>query len=153
MFSGETLQQVSAWSILLVLSLLLCVYDIRHRLLPNTWIGVVSISCMVINLQFGIGWNALVGTATVLVTGLFLFYWGIVGAGDVKLLAAYSIAITADILLPTLLLAAIIGGVVTLILVLWAWKSRQWEQLKSRGIPYGIPIALAGFTGVVFSTL
>ncbi len=137
--------------LLFIVTITLCWLDIRHRKLPNVWVLVLFLICLLINVQFNIGLNVLIGASVVFAVGVLLFVWRIVAAGDVKLLIAYSIAISADLMVPTLILMALLGGVVSSVLFLWAWKTSQIDQLKLRGVPYGVPIALAGFTGVMLS--
>lgn len=99
--------------------------------------------------------------------GALLFHFSFLGGGDVKLLSASSLWVGWSGLFPFLLLTAFIGGAFAVLLFAVrrlvpavkdsagdsggaeeTWRNRRWARLlkKDEGIPYGIPIALAGFT-------
>jgi len=81
----------------------------------------------------------------------FLFGW--VGGGDAKLAAATSLWFGFDHLLPYLVDAALLGGLLTFLMInfrllplpavmaRWAWLARLHE--KGAGVPYGIALAAA----------
>jgi prepilin peptidase CpaA len=99
------------------------------------------------------GWH-LLAAFTVLVAAFVCFSFGWIGGGDAKLAAATALWFGFSHLMDYLLLAAIFGGVLTL-LILWGrrwplpavfarqpWIVRLHEI--SAGIPYGIALAIAG---------
>lgn len=100
----------------------------------------------------------LLGLATfaiALALGFALFATGKFGAGDAKLLAAVMLWAGPKLALPTLLICAILGGIVALamltplrLVVASALSSvgRQAasEAVLTKEIPYGVPIALSG---------
>jgi prepilin peptidase CpaA len=85
-------------------------------------------------------------TATV---GSTLFYFGIWGGGDAKLLAAVGLFVAPDDLAMLALTIALSGGVVAVIAVVK--RATRAQPQKSGLIPYGIAISAGGlywcFTG------
>lgn len=86
----------------------------------------------------------------VLVAGAALFFLRLWGAGDAKLLAALALwAPPAG--LPTLLLWTVMSGGLLALLIILARRilPENWRGLAvlspSRGVPYGIAIAVGGF--------
>ena len=91
--------------------------------------------------------------AVVLVVAFVFFAMGWVGGGDAKLAAAVSLWFGFDHLLQYLLDAALLGGVLTFVLInfrliplhprieQWPWVARLHE--KKGGVPYGIALAAA----------
>jgi prepilin peptidase CpaA len=90
-----------------------------------------------------------------LVVGLGLFALGYIGGGDAKLYAAIALWLGPHDLLPYTLMAAILGGLLTLMLLalrqfpLPAGLARQSWLLKlhdqQSGIPYGVALAAGVF--------
>ncbi len=91
----------------------------------------------------------------VLVAGAVLFYAGIVGGGDAKLLAACAVWTGwSSALIELALLMALFGGVLALFFLVMkrvrlpaSWTERAWlRRLRSseQGIPYGVAIGLGG---------
>lgn len=100
-----------------------------------------------------IGWHIGCGL-TVLAVTFLLFAMGWIGGGDAKLAAATALWFGFDHLADYGLVAALIGGALTLIILQlrklpmprWAiergWIARLHES--DNGIPYGIALAIAG---------
>ena len=96
----------------------------------------------------------------VLVFGVALFAFGLLGGGDAKLLAAAALWIGYDSFLPYLFSAALIGAALSIVILMYRgiipplWMQGQpWAMRlynKKEGIPYGI--ALAGGALWVFPT-
>jgi len=70
-----------------------------------------------------------------------LFALGMMGGGDVKLLAAIALWFPWQALLALLVVMALLGGVVTLITVIHHRRIKREGQPE---VPYGVAIALAG---------
>jgi prepilin peptidase CpaA len=99
-----------------------------------------------------IAMHAAAGCTTLAVT-FILFACGWIGGGDAKLAAATALWLGFDQLLPYLLVASIIGGALTLLIVQFrllplpsllqgsAWAERLHR--KDAGVPYGIALAAA----------
>jgi len=100
-----------------------------------------------------IGLHAALAIA-MLALALVLFEFNWVGGGDAKLFAATSLWLGPEAILPYAVYAALIGGVLTLLLLYWrrrplsaAFSSKGWlERLHSQkeGVPYGIALGAAG---------
>lgn len=92
----------------------------------------------------------------VLVVGLALFQFRLLGGGDVKLFAAASLWVGLDLLVPQLLLVFLAGGTLSVMLLLLrtAWGQGlflslfgRWMALprllgKGEPVPYGVAICL-----------
>lgn len=100
-----------------------------------------------------IGWHAACGLA-VLAGTFVLFAMGWIGGGDAKLAAATALWLGFEHLADYGLVAALIGGALTLVILQlrklpmpgWAMK-REWIARlheSDNGIPYGIALAIAG---------
>ena len=99
-----------------------------------------------------IGMHAAAGFAA-LAVAFCLFACGWIGGGDAKLAAATALWLGFDQLLPYLLVASIIGGALTVLIVQFrllplpsllqgsAWAERLHR--KDAGVPYGIALAAA----------
>ena len=134
------------------------VSDCRHLIIPNWTCVTVAIAFLpaaLINgaapltmaIHYGVGLG-------VLLAGIILFARGIMGGGDLKLLAAASIWTGWNGLLDFLFLVAVLGGVLALLVfaalrlkgriaVLGRVKWIGKDTAKSQPIPYGIAIGLA----------
>jgi prepilin peptidase CpaA len=140
-------------------------YDIFTMTIPNK-ISLVLIAAFAICAPLaGISittalWS--VGLALfVLSVGFALFSAGIMGGGDVKLLAASTLWFGTAFTLPYLLFGAILGGLLTIAIVLYRrlpmlplfalrfpWMERLHD--KNQGVPYGAALGPAAIT--VFAT-
>ncbi len=78
-----------------------------------------------------------------LVFGFFtlMFAIGMMGGGDVKLLGALALWLPWQPLLHVIVYMSLIGGVLTLGMVIWKAIRKNPEKLE---VPYGVAIALAG---------
>jgi prepilin peptidase CpaA len=70
-----------------------------------------------------------------------LFALGAMGGGDVKLLTALALWLPWQPFLKLLVLMALIGGLLTIVVVAWHRMSRRPGKVQ---VPYGVAIALAG---------
>ncbi len=100
-----------------------------------------------------IGWHVALGTGA-LVAGFVMFSLGWIGGGDAKLFAATCLWLGPEASVNYGLLAAVLGGILTLALLFWRrlplpmmLTSHGWlVRLHSprEGVPYGIALAAAG---------
>ena len=132
--------------------------DLLTMTIPNRISIVLVASFAIAAAMMGIGWwalaNHLAAGLLMLVIGIGMFAMGWLGGGDAKLLAATALWLGLDHLLPYLLIAAIAGGLLALVILLYRsmlpplWLARQgWAMNLHRaktGIPYGIALAAAG---------
>lgn len=124
--------------------------DLRARLIPNWLNGLIAAVGIAWWLAAGLpplGFAIQAGLALavfVLFAGLFAL--GMMGGGDVKMLAALALWLPLDALLRTLIIMALAGGVLTLVLLV-RHKLKKHEGQPE--IPYGVAIAFAGLWEVV----
>lgn len=144
-------------------------YDIFTMTIPNRITLALIVAFLIAAPLAGMGlmtmlWHVGVAIA-VLVVGFLLFNLGVMGGGDAKLLAASALWFGTAFTLPYLLAASVLGGVLTLVIVLLrlsslpnflksvGWISRLHD--KKHGIPYGAalgPAALFVFLGSPWMT-
>ena len=159
-YSAEISQIVSSAVIAVFVGLLvaaalndLCVYRI-----PN-WL-VVSIVALypifVFSTELQIDWlMALAGATGAFAVGFSLFYFGVMGGGDVKLISATALWAGPAHILEFLFITAIVGGLMSIIMVTPARLAlasafdtiglhRPREILLANVLPYGVAIAFGG---------
>ncbi|WP_439437504.1 A24 family peptidase [Salinivibrio costicola] len=128
--------------------LLVCmVSDLRRRTIEHWMVAVITVVAggIVYWAQLPVG-NALIQASLVLVAGFALFWLGMCGAGDVKLLAAISLAVSEQWWPWMLFLMAILGGLVAVGLLLASWLGKpEW---RARGVPYALAIAPSGMFAI-----
>lgn len=123
-----------------------CVTDWRTRLIPN-WLNA-SIAAAAplfwwttatplwpdVAIQVALALGLLVAFAA-------LFALGMMGGGDVKLIAALGLWFPPFVMLDLLTLMAILGGVLTIVILI---RHRRQQVEGKPEIPYGIAIGVAG---------
>ncbi len=114
----------NAW-ILLVLCIGLCnavLIDMATHRLPNWLTMGIALSCLVLQSWFG-GWNGLLLAGSGLLVGLLCFlpsyFFGAMGAGDVKLMAAIGTALGPWNVFISALLTILAGGAIALAYISW----------------------------------
>lgn len=137
-----TLALVAALAALLVIA---AVTDIKSRIIGN-WLNIaVAALAPLFWLATGLSWpDMLLQVAMALVVfGVFaaLFALGMMGGGDVKLLAALALWLPLQPMMSLLLIMSVLGGGVTVITVI---HHKLGRRLGRPEIPYGVAIALAG---------
>ncbi|WP_145521074.1 A24 family peptidase [Yersinia mollaretii] len=118
--------------------LLICYSDIRHRIISNKLIITIALN----TLALGFAKHNTVSIAIplcALLAGYIIFYFNLIGGGDVKLITALLLALTAGQSLDFILYTAIMGGVVMVIGMLI-----NRADIQQRGVPYAVAIT-AGF--------
>lgn len=138
-----------AWSIAYAGLLVLAAgYDAWVRRIPN-WAVVGLLGVFLVGLTLGWlapGWpSCLAAFAVALLVGFPMFVGRVMGAGDVKLLAAAALFAGMDNLLLLLIATALAGGV----LAITALAARPYEGFlvasglprPRAGLPYGVAIA------------
>lgn len=130
--------------------------DVQSLTIPNK-ISIALVVAFVALFPFSdltlqqFGTHLGVGAAMLLV-GMALFAGGLVGGGDAKLIAAASLWLGYDMLMPFLGYTALIGGVLAFGILIYRRavvaetiaKCPQWMLRlhdKKTGIPYGVAIA------------
>jgi len=121
------------------------VTDLRERIISNRLNLAIALTAPLYWWASGIGLWPDVGIQLLLgliIFALFagLFALGMMGGGDVKMLAALALWFPWQALLSLLFIMALIGGVVTVVTVIHHRVSRKIGQPE---VPYGVAISLA----------
>ena len=146
------------YSLLLVFPALMifaAMMDLFTMTIPNR-ISIVLVAAFLIAAPVtGMSWEQFfthLGTGTgVLVLGIALFAFGLVGGGDAKLLAAASLWIGFNDLGDYIFMVVLMGGLLSLMLLIYrgmlppSWLLNQPWALrlhnKKEGIPYGLALS------------
>jgi Flp pilus assembly protein protease CpaA len=120
--------------------------DVRTRRIPNGLVYAIAVLALVRMIAAGDLASAgytLVAASLTLVTGFVLFWRGMLGGGDAKLLAATVLLVGHRELFDFLLVMSIFGGFLA-IAVLTADRLGPWLQLVpvTMGV-YGVPVRFA----------
>ncbi len=125
------------------------VEDVYRRRVSNIAVLMVGLSGIAAFVMTGHAlrlWEPLVIAVVVLGIGTFLFSRGLMGGGDIKLLAAGCFWYSLRGQTTYLSAALIAGGVLALVVIGWR-LSRGLRGRSSIGIPYALAIAIgAGWT-------
>lgn len=119
--------------------------DIKYRKIANTTCLLLSFFCGVY--AFIYSEIQILIPIVILLSGIVLSVLRILGGGDTKLLAAYSLAIDPDLFSSVLIIIGISGGLLSLIYLL-IYKNVKNNQAS---LPYAIPIAIGGSIGILAS--
>jgi prepilin peptidase CpaA len=87
---------------------------------------------------------SLVAAVAVLALGIALFSRGLLGGGDVKLMAAVSLWAGPALVLPFVFVTGIAGGALSLALVTPRLFSRSAAVVAAPPVPYGVAVAAGG---------
>ncbi|MEQ8299354.1 MAG: prepilin peptidase [Parvibaculaceae bacterium] len=134
------------------------VWDLATMTIPNVLTIALAAMFFVLVPFAGLGWEAValhVGAGLLmLLVGMALFGFGWIGGGDAKFVAAIALWLGWYDLPAYLIVASVLGGALTLLL-LWfrtlplplfmmkrEWIARLHE--KKGGIPYGVALGAAG---------
>ena len=103
--------------LILLLAMVACYFDLRYRRIPNWLTAAGVVIGLVANAAFGRVWLAVAGTAVGFIVLLVPYLFGGVGAGDVKLLAAFGALIGPSVVLRGTLIGVLLGGLGALWLI------------------------------------
>lgn len=142
--SGESIR-IMLLCALAVLLVAAAVTDIRSRIISNKLNIAIAVMAPLYWLASGIpAWPDMalqvalgIGTFSVFAA---MFAFGLMGGGDVKLLAAVALWFPWQALWLLLVIMAVLGGVVTLITV---FHHKATKRLGRPEVPYGVAIAMA----------
>ncbi|WP_064604953.1 A24 family peptidase [Photobacterium sp. J15] len=138
---------------LLGLSVYASYTDIRSRKISNLTVLAVFIFSLTISYLTSVLNESWIVASKILLVGFVLSCFGVIAAGDIKLLTAYSLAINPEFILLVLIMIGLIGGLIALFyLIKYFLKGRNPDTLM-RGIPYGVPISLSCGLGIVLTVL
>lgn len=147
--------QLLAFSLFPLLMILSATGDVLARRIPNLLVLVLALSFFPVAFLAGMAVEQVAlhaGTGfAMLFIGYVVFSLGLLGGGDVKLLAGASLWIGPAGLLPLLTMAALAGGLLCLALMAWTAITMEaelrgsilhrWVGWLRPGVPYGYAIA------------
>ncbi len=135
------------------------VNDVREFKIPNRLVAVLVVAWPLAAVQMGLGLDvmiqSMIAAIAVFVLGFGLYAGRLLGAGDVKLLAAATLWVGAPLVFPFLVKMALVGAVFAFLLLrfrnmpllmveaYYPWLTNLHERRDA--IPYGVAIAIAGF--------
>ncbi|WP_197467836.1 prepilin peptidase [Marinomonas gallaica] len=121
-----------------------CYRQVKHKYL-------IILSMLLLFTWFSVpNYHVLPYSVAILVSGLLLFSFRLLGAGDTKLLVVLSFGVD-PILIPLLLYATVLLGCL-LALIYWAYGCiTNLSAVREKGIPYAIPISISGWSCVALS--
>lgn len=134
-----------AWALVQCLLVALAVVDIASRRIPNVVTGpavVVAIVLRVLFVRSALPEVLIAGAVAFVLFLVFALRTNGLGIGDVKLAGLLGVLL-GEAVLPGLLVGTVIGGLVSLALVL---RSREWLH---RTIAYGPYLCLGGAIAIV----
>lgn len=139
-----TILQASLTTLLILQLLLICYNDIRYRIISNKWVMTVTINTLVLSLIIYNTVSIIIPLLALLI-GYIVFYFKLIGGGDVKLIIVLLFTLNPEQSLNFILYTAIMGGVVMIIGLLF-----NRADIQQRGVPYAVAIS-SGFLISFFS--
>jgi prepilin peptidase CpaA len=127
-------------SIAVLLGCAATIDDLRRRAIAN-WINVVGLAAGLVYHTAtrgwtGLGWSA-AGAALGFAVFLIFYCLGGMGAGDLKLMAAFGALLGPSAILVAALLAAPLGAIIAAACLLWRWRIRA--------VPYAPALTLGAW--------
>jgi prepilin peptidase CpaA len=120
---------------LVPLAVLIIYYDVRYRRIPNPFVLATLLTGLILN--FGLtGMSGVIsslgGCLLAFILMFMLHVFGAMGAGDVKLFAAIGSVVGAHMVLPTLIVVVLMGGLLALVSILrsGAFKATMHRVLQ-----------------------
>lgn len=133
-------------------------WDLATMTIPNVLTAGLAAAFFAAAFLMGFGWQDIAlhvaAGALLLLVGMAMFSFGWIGGGDAKFVAAIALWLGWTNLLAYLLVASVIGGVLTLLIL--GFRSRPLPPVLFRrewiarlhepkaGIPYGVALGIAG---------
>src|SRR5688572_20245069 len=105
----------------IALAVLIVYYDVRYRRIPNAFLLATLISGLTLNLALGGIYGAISsigGCVLAFILMFMLHVFGAMGAGDVKLFAAVGSVVGAHLVIPTLVVVVLTGGLFAVVSIL-----------------------------------
>ena len=133
-------------AILAAMLIIVAAGDLRNRLIPN-WLNLaIALTAIPFWWLSGYALWPDIAIQIGLAAGLFmffaiLFHLGMMGGGDVKLIAALGLWLPLASMVKLLVIMSIAGGVLTLVMLARKWRASSEEKTE---VPYGVAIAFAG---------
>jgi len=144
----DSIISIMAVSLNMVFATRSCISDHINRTIPNNICKFLFIINLFSACYFGYIMQSAIITAGIFSILVLTWLIGCFGAGDIKLLCAFSIGIRPELTIACLIMIGVCGGIQLVIVYLVGLATRN--NLFEKGIPYGIPISISG---VVFTAL
>ena len=109
------------------LAIIITYMDIRYRRIPNKLVLAILLVGLTVNTVFGGSQGLLLslgGFGLAFALMFFFHVFGTMGAGDVKLFAAIGAVNGLALVLPTLLVVALIGGILAICKMIYSGRAR-----------------------------
>ena len=167
-------QNIAMAALFFPLAIMITYMDVRYRRIPNKLVLAILLAGLSINTFFGGSRGLLTslgGLALSFGIMFLLHVFGTMGAGDVKLFAAIGAVNGLSLVIPTLLLVALTGGVLAIFMMVYSGRVRttmfgvlqffygllpgqrvpRFEIPADRKytLPYAVPICLGSFVSYV----
>jgi len=120
-------QNIAMVALFFPLAIMITYMDVRYRRIPNKLVLAILLAGLAINTVFGGSRGLLLslgGFALSFGIMFLLHVFGTMGAGDVKLFAAIGAVNGLSLVIPTLLLVALIGGVLAIFMMVYSGRVR-----------------------------
>lgn len=129
-----------------ILLLAAAISDLRARMISNYLNLAIALAALPLWWLGGLSLWPDIGFQLAAALGIFLlffalFAFGAMGGGDVKMIGAVMLWVPLPLILPSLMIMAIAGGLISAIMLV-ASKLRKNQSLIE--VPYGVAIAVAG---------
>ncbi|WP_159084554.1 A24 family peptidase [Dongshaea marina] len=142
--------EIVAFLIISFIGLYVCITDYTQRRINNNAVLCVFILLSAIAIFHDKYISGLVLAISVIFIGYVLFVVKVLGAGDVKLVAAFAPALTWSGVVVGLFGMCVLGGLLAAGYLLYGVCSGRLKEVRQRGIPYGIPIVISFLTVLYF---
>jgi prepilin peptidase CpaA len=127
--------------------------DVKRLRIPNTLVAAVAALGLFRLIALGDLNVALytVGASVIVFIAVFLLFWrGLVGGGDAKLMTATALLVGYHDLFNFLVLMSICGALVSLAILVKPRPSEQLQPKARLAVPYGVAIAGGGIVTLLF---
>jgi prepilin peptidase CpaA len=128
--------------------------DVKTFRIPNLLVAVIAwlaVTRLIVIGDWSLALYTIGASVVVLIVGFLLFWQGIVGGGDAKLITAAALLVGYHDLISFLLVMGICGALVSLAVVVTHWADKSKSKAKLT-VPYGVAIATAGGITLFFQS-
>lgn len=120
---------------IIILLAVICYTDIRQRIISNK--VILFLSVLILPYAYlAFKEIYILNALLTLVVGFLLFSFGIIGAGDIKLLAILMLTVPTQQIMPFLFFISFFG----FLLIVIGWLFFR-QNIKTQGLPYGVAIS------------
>ncbi|WP_353621794.1 A24 family peptidase [Grimontia kaedaensis] len=135
--------------ILVASSICIVFTDVLWRKISNLTVVCILITCVLLALTDGHYSFNISQSLLVLVTGLALFYFGVLAAGDTKLLSTYVLIIDKEYFIFCIVMISFLGFITAIII----WSICRFRKVTDPTVPYGVPIVMSSLLCIYLSKL